>query len=112
MSDSNFSSCSSNEIKNLLEEQSEIINDILEEDDDLNIDIQSNNKIQRQLSIEIVEEYQNKIKHLLKKENQLINKILLLKKKRKQIRDILERNINNIIEEFNELENDFRNFEK
>ncbi len=112
MSDSNFSSCSSNEIKSLLEEQSEIINDILEEDDNLNIDIQSNNKIQRQLSVEIVGEYNNKIKNLIKKENICINKLLLFKRKRKQIRDILERNINNIVEEFNELENDFRNFEK
>ncbi len=106
MSDSNFSYCSSNEIKSLLEEQSEIINDILEEDDNINIDIQSNNKIQRQLSVEIVEEYHNKIKNLIKKENTLINKLIVLKRKRKQIRDILERNINNIIEEFNELENE------
>ena len=54
MSDSNFSSCSSNEIKNLLEEQSEIINDILEEEDNINIDIQNNNKLEKQLSIDIV----------------------------------------------------------
>jgi len=105
MSDSIFSSCNKDENKLLLlEEQSEIINEILDEDDNINIDIENNSKIERQLSIEIVEEYQNKLKHLIKKENQLINKIILLKRKRKQIRDILERNINNIIEEFNELE--------
>ncbi len=88
MSDSNFSSCSNNEIKSLLEEQSEIINDILEEEDNLNIDIQSNNKIQRQLSVEIVEEYNNKIKNLIKKENICINKLILLKKKKTNKRHI------------------------
>ena len=49
-----------------------------------------------------MEECNYKLKNLIKKENELINKLLELKSKRKQIRDILERNIENII-------NDFRN---
>ena len=63
--------------------------------------------MERQLSIEIMEEYNYKLKNLIRKENELIGKLLELKSKRKQIRDILERNIENIISEFRNYENKY-----
>jgi len=103
MSDTNSSSSSLNEIHNLIEEQNEIIEELIEQDDDLTIDIQTFNKLERQLSVEIVEKYNHKIKNLIRKENELINKLLELKSKRRQVRAILERNIENIINEFKNL---------
>ena len=103
MSDMSSSSSLNNEIQTLLEEQDEIIDELIENIDDLNIDIQTNNKMERQLSSDIIEEYNYKIKSLLKEENKLINKVLELKSKRKQIKDILERNIENIISEIRKL---------
>jgi len=103
MSDINSNSSSLSEIQNLLDEQNEIIDELIEKDDDLNTDIQTLNKIERQLSIEIVEEYNYKLKSLIRKENELINKLLELKTKRKQIREILERNIDNLISDFRKL---------
>ena len=97
MSDMSSSSSLNNEIQTLLEEQDEIIDELIENIDDLSIDIQTNNKMERQLSSDIIEEYNYKIKSLLKEENKLINKVLELKSKRKQIKDILERNVENII---------------
>ena len=66
MSDMSSSSSLNNEIQNLLEEQDEIIDELIENIDDLNIDIQKNNKMERQLSSDIIEEYNYKIKSLLK----------------------------------------------
>ena len=103
MSDTNSNSSSLNEIHNLIEEQNEIIEELIEKDDDLTIDIQTFNKLERQISVEIVEEYNQKIKNLIRKENELINKLLELKSKRRQVRAILERNIENIINEFKNL---------
>ena len=77
------SSSLNNEIQNLLEEQDEIIDELIENIDDLNIDIQSSNKMERQLSSDIIEEYNYKIKSFLKEENKLINEALELKSKRK-----------------------------
>ena len=108
MNDDNSNTSSSlTEIHNLLEEQNDIIDELLENQDDINIDIQTNNKMERQLSIEIMEEYNYKLKNLIRKENELIGKLLELKSKRKQIRDILERNIENIISEFRNYENKY-----
>ena len=84
MSDMSSSSSFNNEIQNLLEEQDEIIDELIENIDELNIDIQSNNKLERQLSGDIIEEYNYKIKSLLREENKLINKVLELKIKKKQ----------------------------
>ena len=103
MSEMSSSSSLNNEIQNLLEEQDEIIEELIDNIDDLDIDIQTNNKMERQLSSDIIEEYNYKIKSLLKEENKLINKVLELKSKRKQIKDILERNIENIITEIRKL---------
>lgn len=103
MSDTNSNSSSLNEIHNLIEEQNEIIEELIEKDDDLTIDIQTFNKLERQISVEIVEEYNHKIKNLIRRENELINKLLELKSKRRQVRAILERNIENIINEFKNL---------
>lgn len=105
MSDNNSASSSSlnNDILNLLEEQDEIIEELKEELDDINIDIQLSNKIERQLSVEIVEEYNYKLKNLIREENKLINKLLELKSKRRQIKEILERNIENITSELRKL---------
>ena len=102
MNDESLNSSSLSEIQNLLDEQTEIIDELIEKDDDLSIDIRTISKIEKQISIDIMEECNYKLKNLIKKENELINKLLELKSKRKQIRDILERNIENII-------NDFRN---
>jgi len=103
MSDNNSNSSSLNEIHTLIEEQNEIIEELIEQDDDLTIDIQTFSKLERQISVEIVEEYNQKIKNLIRKENELINKLLELKSKRRQVRAILERNIENIINEFRNL---------
>jgi len=59
--------------------------------------------MERQLSNDIMEEYNYKLKNLIKEENKLINKVLELKSKRKQIKDILERNIENIVQEIRKL---------
>jgi uncharacterized coiled-coil DUF342 family protein len=103
MSDINSTSSSLNEIQNLLDEQNEIIEELIEKDDDLTIDIQKMNKIERQLSVEIVEEYNYKLKSLIRKENELINKLLEIKSKRKSIREILEKHIENIVSDFRNL---------
>ena len=103
MSDINSTSSSLNEIQNLLDEQNEIIAELMEKDDDLTIDIQKMNKIERQLSVEIVEEYNYKLKSLIRKENELINKLLEVKSKRKSTREILEKHIENIVSDFRNL---------
>ena len=103
MSDINSTSSSLNEIQNLLDEQNEIIEELIEKDDDLTIDIQKMNKIERQLSVEIVEEYNYKLKSLIRKENELINKLLEIKSKRKSIREILEKHIENIVSDLRNL---------
>ena len=53
--------------------------------------------MEKQLSSDIIEEYNYKIKSLLNEEKKSINKVLELKSKRKQIKDILDRNFENII---------------
>jgi len=103
MSDISSSSSLNNEIQNLLLEQDEIIDELITNIDDLNIDIQNNNKMERQLSNDIMEEYNYKLKNLIKEENKLINKVIELKSKRKQIKEILERNIENIVQEIRKL---------
>ena len=100
MNDESSNSSSLSEIQNLLDEQTEIIDELIEKDDDLSIDIQTISKIEKQISIDIMEECNYKLKNLIRKENEFINKLLELKSKRK---DILERNIENIISDFRNL---------
>ena len=103
MNDESSNSSSLSEIQNLLDEQNEIIDELIEKDDDLTIDIQTISKIERQISIDIMEECNYKLKNLIRKENESIKKLLDLKSKRKQIREILEKNIENIISDFRNL---------
>jgi hypothetical protein len=61
--------------------------------------------MRREISHEELEEFYYKLKCLLREENKLIRELLELKKRRRKIKELLEKHIENVV-------NDFRNLGK
>ena len=60
--------------------------------------------MKRDISIEELEEFNYKLKCLLREENKIINELLELKKRRRKIKELLEKHIENIISDFRNLQ--------
>jgi hypothetical protein len=57
----------------------------------------------RQITPEDIEEFNYKLKCLLREENKIIKELLELKRRRRRIKELLETHIENVIKDFRNL---------
>ena len=60
--------------------------------------------MKREISFEEIEEFNYKLKVLLREENKIIRQLLELKKRRRKVKELLQTHLENIISEFRKLE--------